>query len=259
MTVLAVAQAAAVMFFAFAGYARVATLGEEVTEPRRTIPRAILTALGIVVALYLLLGLLLVLVGPPTGAGSTGAASPGAASTGAGVWGPAPFLTALHQVGAGAVWSVVLSIGASAAAAGALLALIAGVSRTMLGMARNADLPRALAHVNARFSVPDRAEATVGVAVVLLVLLAPDALTAITASAFGVLLYYAVANVAALTQSPEHRMYPKVLQVIGLVGCVLLVAALPGRTIVAGLVLLAIGLAYRGITRAAGSFVGPSS
>lgn len=113
--------------------------------------------------------------------------------------------------------------------------------------------------VAAVISVPDRAEATVGVAVVLLVLLVPDALTAITASAFGVLLYYAVANVAAPTQSPEHRMYPKALQVIGLAGCVLLVTALPGRTIVAGLALLAIGLAYRGITRAMGSFVGPSS
>lgn len=113
--------------------------------------------------------------------------------------------------------------------------------------------------VAAVISVPDRAEATVGVAVVLLVLLVPDALTAITASAFGVLLYYAVANVAAPTQSPEHRMYPKALQVSVVLGCVLLVTALPGRTIVGGLALLAIGLVYRGITRAMGSFVGPSS
>ena len=234
-TVLAVAQAAAVVFFAFAGYARVATLGEEVTAPRRTIPRAILLALGAVFALYMLLALVLVLVGPAPGEQG---------------WGPAPFIAALDQIGAGAMWKAIVTIGAAAAAAGALLALVAGVSRTMLGMAREGDLPRPLAHVNQRFSVPQRAEITVGIAVVLLVLLASDVLVAITASAFGVLLYYAVANIAAFTQTEEHRLFPKALQVMGLVGCLLLVAALPGSTLVAGLVLVAIGVAYRGIVRA---------
>lgn len=232
---LAVAQAAAVVFFAFAGYARVATLGEEVTAPRRTIPRAILLALGAVFALYMLLALVLVLVGPAPGAHG---------------WGPAPFIAALDQIGAGAMWKAIVTIGAAAAAAGALLALVAGVSRTMLGMAREGDLPQPLALVNPRFSVPQRAEITVGIAVVLLVLLASDVLVAITASAFGVLLYYAVANIAAFTQTEEHRLFPKALQVMGLVGCLLLVAALPGSTLVAGLVLVAIGVAYRGIVLA---------
>lgn len=232
---LAVAQAAAVVFFAFAGYARVATLGEEVTAPRRTIPRAILLALGAVFALYMLLALVLVLVGPAPGAHG---------------WGPAPFIAALDQIGAGAMWKAIVTIGAAAAAAGALLALVAGVSRTMLGMAREGDLPRPLAHVNPRFSVPQRAEITVGIAVVLLVLLASDVLVAITASAFGVLLYYAVANIAAFTQTEEHRLFPRALQVMGLVGCLLLVAALPGSTLVAGLVLVAIGVAFRGIVLA---------
>ena len=107
-----------------------------------------------------------------------------------------------------------------------------------------------LAHVNQRFSVPQRAEITVGIAVVLLVVLASDVLVAITASAFGVLLYYAVANIAAFTQTEEHRLFPKALQVMGLVGCLLLVAALPGSTLAAGLALVAIGVAYRGIVLA---------
>ena len=233
--VLAVAQAAALMFFAFAGYARVATLGEEVVAPRRTIPRAILLALAAVGALYLVLSVILVLVGPAPGEQG---------------WGPAPFRTALDAVGAGGVWAVVVTIGAVAAASGALLALVAGISRTVLAMARERDLPPVLAHVSPRFSVPQRAEAAAGIAVVLLVLLASDVLVAIAASSFGVLLYYAVANLAALTQTGQWRLFPKAMQWLGLVGCVLLVAALPGRTIVAGLVLVAVGLAYRGLVLA---------
>ena len=234
--VLALVQAAALMFFAFAGYARVATLGEEVVEPRRTIPRAILLALAAVGAIYLVLSVILVLVGPAPGEQG---------------WGPAPFRTALDAVGAGGVWAVVVTIGAVAAASGALLALVAGISRTVLAMARERDLPPVLAHVSPRFSVPQRAETAAGVAVVLLVLLASDVLVAIAASSFGVLLYYAVANLAALTQTGQWRLFPKAMQWLGLVGCVLLVAALPGRTIVAGLVLVAVGLAYRGLVLAA--------
>ena len=234
--VLALVQAAALMFFAFAGYARVATLGEEVVEPRRTIPRAILLALAAVGAIYLVLSVILVLVGPAPGEQG---------------WGPAPFRTALDAVGAGGVWAVVVTIGAVAAASGALLALVAGISRTVLAMARERDLPPVLAHVSPRFSVPQRAETAAGVAVVLLVLLASDVLVAIAASSFGVLLYYAVANLAALTQTGQWRLFPKAMQWIGLAGCVLLVAALPGRTIVAGLVLVAVGLAYRGLVLAA--------
>jgi basic amino acid/polyamine antiporter, APA family len=233
--VLAVIQAAALMFFAFAGYARVATLGEEVIAPRRTIPRAILVALAVVCALYVALSIVLVLVGPAVGEQS---------------WGPAPFLTALEAVGAGGAWHVIVTIGAVAAASGALLALIAGVSRTMLAMARAGDLPRPLAGTSARFAVPQRAEVVAALGVLVLVLLADDVLVAIAASSFGVLLYYAVANLAAFTQSGEWRLYPRALQVGGLVGCIALVAALPGRSIVAGLALIAIGVAYRGIVLA---------
>lgn len=233
--VLAVAQAAALMFFAFAGYARVATLGEEVVEPRRTIPRAILLALAVVAALYLALSAVLVLVGPAPGAGG---------------WGPAPFLTALDAVGAGGAWHAVITVGAVAAATGALLALVAGISRTALAMARERYLPPVLAHVSPRFSVPQRAELAAGIAVVLLVLLASDVLVAIAASSFGVLLYYAIANLAALTQVGQWRLFPRVMQVIGLVGCLLLVAALPGRTIVAGAALVLAGVAYRGVVLA---------
>lgn len=230
--VLAVLQAAAILFFAFAGYARVATLGEEVTAPRRTIPRAIVIALGLVLALYLLLAVLLVLVGPAPGADG---------------WGSAPFVAALQVVGAGGVWQVIVTIGAAAAAAGSLLALVAGVSRTVLGMAREGDMPRPLAAVSVRFGVPQRAEAVVGLVVAVLVLVSSSALTAIAASSFGVLLYYAVANAAALSQRGEDRLFPRALPVVGLAGCTLLVASLPGATLIAGVALVAVGVAVRAL------------
>ncbi|MFC7464584.1 APC family permease [Brachybacterium sp. GCM10030252] len=228
---LVVAQAAAIMFFAFAGYARIATLGEEVISPRRTIPRAILLALAAVFVLYVAMSIVLVAVDPAPGDQG---------------WGPAPFRTALDGVGAGAGWHLIVTVGAVAAAGGALLALVAGISRTMLAMARESDLPRPLAQVNQRFSVPQRAEITAAIAIVLLVLLAGDVLVAVAASSFGVLLYYGVANLAAFTQRGQWRLFPRALQVLGLIGCLALVAALPGRTIVAGVGLVLVGVAYRG-------------
>lgn len=236
--VLTVAQAAAIMFFAFAGYARVATLGEEVRDPRRTIPAAILWALGLVFVLYLVLGAVLLLVGPP--------------ATDDGLWGPAPFLTALRGVGAGAGWQLIITIGAAAASAGALLSLVAGISRTALSMAREGDLPRALAAVDAKHSVPRRAQIVIGVAVIIMVLVANQPLFAIAGSSFGVLLYYAVANLAAWTQTGEYRRYPRVLQAVGLVGCVLLVLSLPPVTVLSGVVLIVAGVLVRALMLRAG-------
>lgn len=247
---LAVLQAAAVMFFAVAGYARVATLGEEVEDPRRTIPRAIVLALGVVVGLYLVLGVLLVQLGPPDAIRLGATVDAWAAD---GQWGPAPFRIALGLVGAGPGWIIVITVGASAAAAGALLALIAGISRTMLAMARGGDLPRMFAHVSPRTGVPDRAQVAAGLAVLALLLAADGTVAAILASSFGVLLYYALANASALTQQGEHRRMPRAVSWGGLVGCIALVAALPGRTIVAGLVIIAVGLLARQAQRSWGS------
>src|SRR5699024_9139581 len=149
-----------------------------------------LLALAVVAGLYLGLSVLLVLVGPaPGGQG----------------WGPAPFLAALRTVGAGGAWSVVITVGAAAAGGGALLALIAGISRTALAMARERAARPAPAHVSPRCSVPQRAEIAAGLAVLALVLLAGEVLVAIAASAFAVLLYFALANLAALTQEGRWR------------------------------------------------------
>ncbi len=224
-------QAAALLFFAFAGYARIATLGEEVRDPERTIPRAIPIALGLTVALYAAVALAsLLAAGPDALAAST-----------------APVATAARL--AGAAWAVpVVRVGAAVASLGALLALIAGIGRTSLAMGRNGDLPRWLAAVHPRYRVPGHAELAVAAAVCVLVL-TTDLRGAIGFSSFGVLIYYAIANAAAYTQAAEWRRWPRALNVAGLLACATLVVALPLSSIVAGLAVLAVGLVGRLILR----------
>ncbi len=177
-----VLQASGLLFFAFAGYARIATLGEEVRDPGRTIPRAIPLALGITVVVYVAVGATALAVLGPSALAA--AAAPLAAVVDA----------------AGAAWAEpVVRAGATVASLGALLALIAGIGRTALAMARQGDLPRALAAVDARHQVPRAAEIAVAVAVIILVALS-DLRNAIGFSSFGVLVYYAIANASAFTQ-----------------------------------------------------------
>jgi APA family basic amino acid/polyamine antiporter len=228
-------QAAGLLFFAFAGYARIATLGEEVRDPARTIPRAIPLALGITVVLYLVVGAVaLAAAGPAVLAAST-----------------APIADAAKA--AGAHWAVpVVRVGAAVASLGALLALITGIGRTALAMSRNGDLPHQLAVVEPRYQVPARAELAVGAAVAILVA-TTDLRGAIGFSSFGVLVYYAVANASAYTQDSAHRRWPRALNVVGAVGCLVLVATLPVSAVAAGVVVLLLGIAGRAIRRRVGN------
>ena len=220
-------QSAGLLFFAFAGYARIATLGEEVTRPERTIPRAIVSALGIALVVYAVVALtLLSVLGPDLLASSS-----------------APLVDLV--VASGHSWaSPVMRVGAGLAALGALLALIAGIGRTSLAMARHDDLPSYLAAVHPRYSVPHRAEITLAVIVGALVMVV-DLRDAIGFSSFGVLLYYLVANLSAFTQDAAHRRYPRALQVVGSIGCVVLIATLPLTSIAVGTVVVVLGVAYR--------------
>jgi APA family basic amino acid/polyamine antiporter len=183
-------EAAGLLFFAFAGYARLATLGEEVVAPERTLPRAIPLALGIALAVYATVALsALLAVGP---AGLAAAEAP---------------LAEVAEAPA--------RIGAAIACLGVLLSMIAGVSRTALAMAREHDLPHVLAHVHPVHRVPDHAELAVA-AIVCLVVLAADVRDAIAFSAVTVLVYYAVTNAAAWT------LGRRVVPAAGLAGCLVL-------------------------------------
>ncbi|MBK8470463.1 MAG: amino acid permease [Actinomycetales bacterium] len=226
-TAYGVVQSAGLLFFAFAGYARIATLGEEVRDPEVTIPRAITRALGIVIVLYAAVALLLL--------ATIGAHGIAASSL--------PLLAS--ATAADVSWiGAVLRVGATFAAIGALLGLLSGVSRTVLAMARRGDLPRRLALVDPVVRVPVVAQLTVAVAVGALMMLT-DLRHAIGVSSFGVLLYYAIANASAWTQAPAYRRWPRWVQAAGVIGCLLLALALPPASVLTGALVVACGLAGR--------------
>ena len=219
-----VLQAAALLFFAFAGYARIATLGEEVRDPARTIPRAIPIALGVTLAVYAAVAIAVISV---MGSAAMASATAPLADAVAGHPGLVP----------------VVRVGAVVAAVGSLLALILGVSRTTLAMARDRQLPHALAAVHPRFDSPYRAEVAVGFVVAVLAALV-DVREAIGFSSFTVLLYYAITNAAAFT------LGRRVIPVFGFVGCVVLAFALPPASVLTGLGVVALGAAAYWIRRA---------
>ena len=222
-----VLPAAGLMFFAFAGYARIATLGEEVKDPTRTIPRAILAALAAAFVIYLGLALLLQWHLPPEQL---------ATST-------APLLDAVtsSQLSAGAPF---VQAGAAAACLGALLALITGVGRTAMAMARERDLPSPLARVGGAHTVPFLAELTVAAAVIVL-LLTTNVLTVVGFSSFGVLVYYSVTNAAAFTLPARPWHAPRWLNALGFLGCLLLAVTLPPASVLGMAAVLAVGVAGR--------------
>jgi APA family basic amino acid/polyamine antiporter len=222
-------EAAGLWFFAFAGYARIATLGEEVRDPVGTISNAITIALAVVVVIYALVAVAaLAVMGADTLSDSH-----------------APLVDVVRAAGRPALVPVV-TIGAALAALGALLTLILGVSRTTLAMARDGHLPRALAAVHPRFHVPHRAEVAVGIVVAVLAATF-DVRDAIGFSAFAVLIYYAIANLSALTLEGRRHWWPKAVPVVGLLGCLVLGFSLPLTSVIAGVGVLAIGAALYGL------------
>ncbi|MFI6261182.1 APC family permease [Micromonospora sp. NPDC051006] len=222
-----VLTAAGLLFFAFAGYARIATLGEEVRDPERTIPRAVPLALGVVLAIYLVLAVVaLGVLGADRLAGSA-----------------APLADVVTAAGLpDLAW--VVRAGATVAVTGVLLSLLAGVGRTLLAMARRRDLPGGLAAVHPRRRVPHRAELAVAAVVVLVVALG-DVRAAIGFSSCTVLVYYAITNAAALTlgRDPARKLPVQALAGLGLVGCLLLAVNLPLSSVLAGFGVLAVGAA----------------
>ncbi|MET1089852.1 MAG: APC family permease [Arthrobacter sp.] len=222
-----VLPAAGLLFFAFAGYARIATLGEEVKDPARSIPRAVLAALASAFVIYLVLAVLLLnhLPGGRLAATKT------------------PLLEAVlqSQFAAGAA---VVQAGAAAACLGALLALITGVGRTALAMARERDLPPPLARIGGKHTVPYIAEVAVA-GVVVLLLLTTDVMTVVGFSSFGVLLYYAVANAAAFTLDVHPGYAPKWLNAAGFLACLVLAFTLPAASVLTMAAVLAAGMAGR--------------
>lgn len=231
-------EAAALMFVAYTGYGRIATLGEEVVSPRRTIPRAILAALAIVLVLYVAVAV--------TALGALGAEGYAAATRET----AAPLEAVARALGHG--W-LAWAVGAAAVTAmlGVMLNLVLGLSRVLLAMARRGDAPRTLAQVDAAGTTPGPAVLTTGLLVAALVLVG-DVKATWSFSAFTVLVYYALTNLAALRLSPELRQHPRWIAWAGLAGCAFLAVWVEPTWWALGLGLLAVGHLIRAMARARG-------
>lgn len=220
-------EAAAVLFFAYTGYARIATLGEEVRQPRTTIPRAVTLTISIAVVLYLAVALVAV--------GTVGAAA--LAET------AAPLERAARTLPQGWVAPAVAA-GGITAMLGVILSQLLGLSRMAFAMARRGDLPRPLAHVHPQHGVPDRAVFAIGA--VAAIVAATGSLAAIAAAAaFAILVYYGIANLAALKMPAEAKLYPDAVPLFGLAGCAGLAVSLAAVTIGVGALLLVGGFLLR--------------
>lgn len=216
-------QSAGMMFFAFAGYARIATLGEEVSEPKVTIPKAIVRALAITVGLYLVVITTTILC----------------VDISVLAYANAPLALAVES-GSYSFLSPIVRVGACLASLGVLLSLLAGISRTIFAMAANRDLPYVLSAVHPVHRVPHRAEILVGIVVASIVALA-DIRFAIGFSSFAILIYYAIANVAGWTLSESARLWPRWMSALGFISCLTIAINLPQLSIATGLSIFTVG------------------
>lgn len=230
-------HATALMFVAYTGYGRIATLGEEVREPRRTIPRAIVLTLLVSAILYIAVGIVAIGV---LGARELGEATQREA---------APLqLLARQSTFPGIYWLV--AIGAMTAMLGVLLNLILGLSRVLLAMGRRGDMPRATARVNHDQTTPYVSVIVVG-AIVAALVLTGSIKTTWSFSAFTVLIYYAITNLAALRLDAKDRIYSPVFAWCGLGACLFLAFWVEWQVWAAGLGLLLLGLCWHAIARRA--------
>lgn len=222
-----IAESAALLFFAYTGYARIATLGEEVHEPEKTIPRAVIITIVVSVVLYIAVALIAV--------GAVGANILASSSS--------PLQEAARVFTLPGVFWIV-GIGAATAMLGVLLSQIVGISRMMFAMARRNDLPRVLEHTNSKYAVPDYGILLGGFVIVLLSIFGTIQFV-IAAAAFTILLYYGIANIAALKLAAENKLYPKWIAVVGLLSCFLLAISLRLTVILTGLGVLIVGFILR--------------
>lgn len=224
-------ESAAILFFAYTGYARIATLAEEVRDPKHTIPRAIMLTIGGAVLLYFAVAVVAV------GAVGAGAMSDTAAPL---------------RVAADAFplpWAATaVSVGGVTAMLGVILSQLLGLSRMGFAMSRRGDLPGFLGHVHPRYGVPGRAVLLIGA--VAAVVAATGTLRGVaSAASFTILIYYGIANLSALLMPERAKLFPDAVPMVGLFGCAVLAISLTPTVIVSGLAVLAAGFVVRWIVR----------
>ncbi len=222
-----IAEASAILFFAFTGYARIATLAEEVKDPEKTIPRAVI--ITIVTAIILYTAVSVVAIGV-IGAGRMADSK-------------SPLQLVAEALSTPAISTIVL-IGASTAMLGVLLSQILGISRMMLAMSRRNDLPPVFQTIHQKYRIPHFGIVITGVVIIILTITGAFEFI-VRAATFTILLYYSITNIAALKQPRKEQIYGKVIPVLGLIGCLAMSVSLPFNVIITGIGLLLAGFIIR--------------
>ncbi len=222
-----IAEAAALLFFAFTGYARIATLAEEVVEPKKTIPKAIIITIVIAIVLYTAISVVAIgVIGTESMASSK-----------------SPLQVVADSLSTPAI-SIIVTIGASTAMLGVLLSQVLGISRMMLAMGRRYDLPPIFQTIHKRFRVAHIGILITG-AIILLLTVVGTFEFIVRSATFTILLYYSITNIAALRQPKKERMYGRLIPVLGLIGCLAMSVSLPLNVIISSIALLFSGFAVR--------------
>lgn len=225
----------ALMFVAYTGYGRIATLGEEVAEPGKTIPRAIILSMIIIVLIYLAVSL-------------TALQALGADAFGNTVDGEAAPLMIVAQSLSLPVIGPVMTFTAITAMLGVLLNLFLGLSRVLLGMARRGDVPGFISRINPVSQSPVAA-VWITCAIIGLLVLSGDVVFTWSFSAFTVLIYYSITNLSALFLPEELRLYPRIIPVLGLFGCLFLAFWIDPMILLLGVGVIAVGLVWHWVVR----------
>jgi len=222
-----IAEASAILFFAYTGYSRIATLAEEVREPKKTIPKAIIVTIITAIIIYVSVSIVAIgVIGTEKMADSK-----------------SPLQIVANSLSSPAINEVV-TIGASTAMLGVLLSQILGISRMILAMGRRSDLPTIFQKIHHKYRVPHLGIMITGVIILLLTITGSFEFI-LRAAAFTILLYYSITNIAALKQPVKEQIYSKVIPVLGLAGCLSMSVSLPVNVILSGVGLLIAGFLFR--------------
>ena len=222
----------AIIFFAFTGFSRIATVAGEVKDPKRNVSRAILISIVASTILYLAVAAVAV--------GMLNYVSLGHSAS--------PLSSAISIIGSPAL-DIAIALGGVAATAGVAFTGILGVSRVYFAMGRDNKLPRTFGRLN-RFATPGNAILLTSLMTAMFILFVNFGLIVRLADA-GVLVAYGIINIAAFRMSTKKKgsdfirsRYFPVIPVLGLISVATLVAYLGYETILITALILVAGAAF---------------
>ncbi len=192
---------ASIWFFAFTGYSRLATFGEEIKNPKEIIPTAIFTGLGVTILLYFgVTWLTLSIINPEFIMNSK-----------------TPLLVAM-DVSRFSEFSFLIVFASTIAMVSVFLALMPGISRVYVALSRDRILPNAFSKIHKKFNSAYFSEGFVLISVIVGIY-SFDVVKSIELSSFFILIYYAITNFCVIKLEKEDRLYSLAIAVYGFTIC----------------------------------------